>query len=75
MYLFLAVLGLHCCVDFSLVVGSRGYPSLQWLLLFVGSRAQTQLWRIGLVTLWHVGSFQTRDQICVSSTGRQILYH
>ena len=33
MYLFLAVLGLHCCVDFSLVVGSRGYPSLQWLLL------------------------------------------
>ena len=25
MYLFMAVLGLHCCVDFSLVVASRGY--------------------------------------------------
>ena len=25
-YLFLAVLGLRCCVGFSLIVGSRGYP-------------------------------------------------
>ena len=24
-YLFLAGLGLHCCADFSLVAGSRGY--------------------------------------------------
>ena len=27
MYLFLAVLGLHCCVDFSLVAVRRGYSS------------------------------------------------
>ena len=53
-YLFLAVLGLHCCAGFSLVVASRGYPlavvtlslwhmrfSLWWLSLFgsMGSRA------------------------------------
>ena len=25
MYLFLAVLGLHCCVGFGLAVASRGY--------------------------------------------------
>ena len=25
-YLFLAVLGLHCCAGFSLVVASGGYP-------------------------------------------------
>ena len=53
-YLFLAVLGLHCCAGFSLVVASRGYLlavatlslwrmrfSLWWLSLFgsMGSRA------------------------------------
>ena len=27
MYLFLAVLGLYCCVDFSLVAARRGYSS------------------------------------------------
>ena len=26
-YLFLAVLDLHCCMNFSLVAGSRGYSS------------------------------------------------
>ena len=29
----------------------------------------------GLVALWHVRSSQIRDQTCVSSIGRQILYH
>ena len=40
-YLFLTVLGLCCCADFSLVTASRGYSlilvsmgfSLRWLLL------------------------------------------
>ena len=33
--LFLAVLGLHCCVGFSLVVVSRGYSLVEvhWLLI------------------------------------------
>ena len=47
-YLFLAVLCLRCCVGFSLVVVSRGYPSLQWgsfslqwlLLQSTGSRSR-----------------------------------
>ena len=47
-YLFLAVLCLRCCVVFSLVVVSRGYPSLQWgsfslqwlLLQSTGSRSR-----------------------------------
>ena len=44
-YLFLVVLGLLCCVGFSLAVASRGYSgcgfSLRWLLLLwsTGSRA------------------------------------
>ena len=47
MYLFLAVLGLHCCVAFSLVVASGDYSqvqctdfSSQWLFLLwsTGSR-------------------------------------
>ena len=38
-YLFLTVLGLHCCVGISLVAACVGF-SLQWLLLLqsVGSR-------------------------------------
>ena len=48
MYLFLAVLGLHCCVGFSIVTASSGYSlamihgfSLQGLLLLqsMASRA------------------------------------
>ena len=30
---------------------------------------------MGLVTLWHVGSSQSRDGICVSCIGRGILDH
>ena len=46
--LFFAVMGVHCCLGFSLIVASGGYSSLQsegfslhWLLLFpsTGSRA------------------------------------
>ena len=37
----------------------------QWLWL-TGSRAQAQqLWRMGLVALWHVGSSRTRARTCV----------
>ena len=38
-YLFLAVLGLHCCKSFSLVVGSRAYSlvAVLWLLIMVAS--------------------------------------
>ena len=40
-YLFLAVLGLHCCSGFSLVVTSRGYSlvAVQGLLIVVASLA------------------------------------
>ena len=58
-YLFLAVLGLHCYMGFSVFAMSMGYSSLQctgfspeWLLLSqsIGSRA------LRLQLLWHVGS-------------------
>ena len=71
----LAVLGLHCCAGFSLVV-VRGF-SLQWLLLLQtrGSREQVQqLWCMGLVVPPHVGSSQIRDWTCVSFIGWWILY-
>ena len=40
-YLFLAVLGLHCCSGFSLVVTSRGYSlvAVHGLLIVVASLA------------------------------------
>ena len=71
MYLFLALLGLHCCEQ-TLVAASRGYPplvvhgfSLRWLLL---------LWSTGLlVALQHVESSQTRDQTDVPLMARWIL--
>ena len=36
---FLAVLGLHCCVGYSLVSASGGYslPAMCWLLIAVAS--------------------------------------
>ena len=67
----MAVLGLGCCTrPFS----SHGERSWSWsrfmdlllrllLLLHRGSRVRgLQLWHLGLVALWHMGSFQTRDQ-------------
>ena len=115
-YLFLAVLGLRCCMQafftfyfllfffrLSLVATSGGYSSLwcvgfslQWLLLLrsvgsrrtgfsscgtwaqqlwlMGPRVQAQqLWRMGLVAPWHVGSSQTRAQTCVPCIVRWVL--
>ena len=65
-YLFMAALGLSCC--------TRALASL--LLWSTGSRAQAQqLWRTGLVALWHAGSSQSRDRTHVPCIGRQILNH
>ena len=79
-YVFLAVLGLRCCADFSLVVegGAVLYLrytgfSLWWLLLLrsMGSSAQAQqLWGMGLVAPQHVGSSRIRDGVHVSCIGR-----
>ena len=73
------------CVGFSwqwlLLLQSTGFRvhRLQQLsawaqqLWFQGSRAQTQqLWLLGLVVWWHVGSFQTKAQSHVSSIGKQM---
>ena len=50
-YLFLAVLGLCCCVSFFLVVASRGFSLWCLLLLWsMGFRA------LGLQQLQHLGS-------------------
>ena len=66
----------HLTAAASLVVKQgSGVSWLQWLQL-LGSRAQAQqLWCVGLVAPWHAGSSQTRDQMHVPRTGRQILYH
>ena len=76
------------CVGFSLQwllllqsMGSRhtGFSSCgtrAQQLWLAGSRAQAQqLWHIGLVAPWHVGSSWTRDRTCVSCIGRRILNH
>ena len=60
-------------------LGHVGFSSCgRWAqsLQLLGSRAQAQqLWRLGLLALWHVGYFQIRDQICTSCTDRWILHH
>ena len=87
----MAVLGLHCCMDFSLVaahgflivVASLGSVvcfmdsrALAHELWFVGSRVLAQeLWHMGLVALPRVRSSWIRDWIHVSCIGRWILYH
>ena len=67
----MAVLGLHCCTSFSLVVGSGGYSLVvvQALLTAVPSLARSsrvpglrQLWCTGLAAPRHVGSSRTRDR-------------
>ena len=58
--------GGFCCRPWAL--GCWGFSSQQ----FLGSRAQiTSLGHGPLVTLWQVGSSQTRDRTHVSSIGRQ----
>ena len=81
--LFVAVCGLLTVMT-SLVVesgllASEGFSSCSaWAqqLRLVGSGSQAQqLWRRGLVALWHVGSSQSRDRNHVPCIGRQILNH
>ena len=99
-YLFLAGLGLYCCMrrpfsscgEWTLLCYSWLQCvglSLQWLpcsrdglQLYTsagaaaGSRLRVQqLWRVGLVPLWHVEFPWTRNQTSVSFFGRQILIH
>ena len=70
--LFLAVLGLCCCIGFSLVAASGGYS----LVEVSGLRAQAQKWCCtDLVAPLHVGFSWIRDWTGVSHIGRQILYH
>ena len=59
MHLFLAVLGLHCCVGFSLVAMSRGYSviAIHRLLTAAASLvAEHRLQARWLQQPWHVGS-------------------
>ena len=76
---FLAVLGLHCCEGFSLVVVSQDNSlllcwgfSLWWLLLFQSTGSVVVR---TLLALRHVGSSQTSDRTCVPCIDRQILNH
>ena len=61
-YLFLPVLGLHCC--------ARAF-SVQWILLLWSTGSK----HAGLVAARHVESSPTRARTCAPCTGRQILNH
>ena len=69
--------GFSCCGSWALgvqasVVVACGLQQL-WL---TGSRVQAQqLWHLGLVALWHVGSSWTRARTHVPCTGRRIINH
>ena len=84
-YLFLAVLGQHCCTGFSLVCGEQGLLSScdAWASVVAehglsnyGSQAlEHRLNSCSAQALLHVGFSWTRVQTCVTCIGRQILYH
>ena len=77
------VLGLHCCIRFSLVVKSRDYSlvAVLGLLIAVASLvSEHRLWSAGSIVVVHqlaaprhVGSSQTRRQTHGSCIGRWIL--
>ena len=67
-YLFLAVLGLHCCSGFSLVLESVGFSLAVARSLLVVA-ASHGAWALGCM-----GSLWIRDQTCVSCIDRQIIY-
>ena len=84
---FLAVLGLCCCVQVFSGLGEQRLLSFSlcpgfslWcllLLLSTGCRALglSSCGVQSLVALWHVGSYQTRNQTHVPCIGRQYLNH
>ena len=76
-YLFLAVLGLHCRVGFSVVVMSRGYSLVEVhrLLIAVASLVGVHRPNSCGVPHGHVEYSQTGDQTHVSFTGRWILFY
>ena len=45
------------------------------VVVTLGLQSTGQLWSMGPVAPWHVGSSLTRDQTCVSCIGRQSLHH
>ena len=86
MYLFLAVLGLRCCVQAFSSCSKQELPStVAYGLLTVGfscCRAWALEWEASAVvahglsfSVWPVGSSRTRDQTLVPCVGRQILNH
>ena len=84
-YLFMAVLDLRFCARVFSSCGKWGplFIAVRGPLTIAASRcgaqapdAQAQqLWLMGLVASWHVGSSQTRARTRVPCTGRQILNH
>ena len=86
MYVCMSVLGLHCCTQAFSSCSERGllFVAVCGLLIAVASlvvehglqvHGLQQLWRTGLVALWHVGSSQTRAQTRIPCIGRRILNH
>ena len=80
-YSFLVVPGLHWCMQaFSCrskweLLSCCGAPALGHLGFSSFSAQAQELWCTGLVVMWYVGSFQTRDWTWVPCTGRWMLNH
>ena len=63
------------CDSFS-CCGAQALGHVGSVVVAAGSIAQAQeLWRMGIVALWHVGFSRIRNQTAVSSIGRQTLYN
>ena len=79
-YLFLAVLCLCCCLQALSSCGKQGRVLIELQVSHCGDfsccGAQTQqLWCMGIIALWPVGSSQTRNRTLVPCLGRQIINH
>ena len=68
--------GFSCCRAWALGVWASVVVARVFSSCGSGSRVQAQqLWCMGLVAPWHVGSSQTRAQTHVPCIGRRILNH
>ena len=74
-YLFMAVLSLHCCVGFSFSCTEQGTTLILHCSGFSYFGAQAPGSQASAVAFWHMGSSLIRDGNHVSSINRQILYH
>ena len=72
-YLFLAALGLCCCMPAFSSCCTQGLLFVVVLSLLIGVASLVE--ELGFIAPWHMGSSQTRNRTCVPCFGRRTFIH